>query len=46
MQLTIIKNDSLLKVVHNARTATESAHLQIVHKRINRGVVQLITSIN
>ncbi len=46
MQLTIIKNDDVLRVVHTTRAATESSHLQIVHKRINRGVVQLITSIN
>jgi hypothetical protein len=45
MSLTLIKNNNPLRVVHNVKATPEYAGLSIVHRRVNRGVIQLVTSI-
>lgn len=44
MQFTVIKNENVLKVVHNTRNKPDHTSLSIVHRRSHRGVIQLITT--
>jgi|GEM_PF-3748094 len=44
MQFTVIKNENVLKVVHNTSNKPDHTSLSIVHRKSHRGVIQLITA--
>ncbi len=43
MGLTLITNNSTLRVVHNVYEAPSKRAMTIVHKKVDRPVIQLIT---
>ncbi|WP_405377309.1 hypothetical protein [Nonlabens sp. Asnod3-A02] len=44
MQLTLIKNDNAMRIVHNGRMSSKNYQLTVVHKRVDKPVIQLIAS--
>ncbi|WP_298952543.1 hypothetical protein [uncultured Nonlabens sp.] len=44
MQLTLIKNDNAMRIVHNGRVSSKNYQLTVVHKKVDKPVIQLITS--
>ncbi|WP_405369518.1 hypothetical protein [Nonlabens sp. Asnod2-A12] len=44
MQLTLIKNDNAMRIVHNGRMSSKNHQLTVVHKRVDKPVIQLIAS--
>ncbi|WP_262497446.1 MULTISPECIES: hypothetical protein [unclassified Dokdonia] len=43
MGLTVINNKSTLRIVHNARTMSTGATLNVVHRKVDKPVIQLMT---
>lgn len=43
MGLTIITNNSTLRVVHNAREFSTQNTLSVVHRKVSKPVIQLMT---
>ncbi|PPK95039.1 hypothetical protein LY01_01792 [Nonlabens xylanidelens] len=44
MQLTLIKNENAMRIVHNGRMSSKNYQLTVVHKRVDKPVIQLIAS--
>jgi|GEM_PF-3071718 len=43
MGLTVINNTSTLRIVHNARTIATGTTLNVVHRKVDKPVIQLMT---
>lgn len=43
MGLTVITNNSTLRVVHNAKELKPRRALSVVHRRVDKPVIQLVT---